>query len=86
MFDMEDRLLEQIGYVRVVQRVHDGPTVPLADDETEVAEDAQLVRDGRGLHLYCGRQVVHRPIAEPELAEDAHAARRGECLHGLGNR
>src|SRR5439155_6469 len=51
VFDVEDGLVEQVGDVRVVQRVDDLAAAALADYEPEVSEDPQLVRDGRLLHV-----------------------------------
>ena len=45
MLDVEDRLVEQVGDVAVVQRVADLAAVALTDDEAEMTEDAKLMRD-----------------------------------------
>jgi len=51
VFDVVDGLVEQVGDVVVVERVDGMSSLTLADDEVEVAEDAELVRDGGLLHL-----------------------------------
>jgi hypothetical protein len=47
---MRDRLTEQRTNVIVVQCVDHLPSVPVSDDETEMAENPQLLRDRRLLH------------------------------------
>jgi hypothetical protein len=83
MLDVVDRLLEQVGDVRVMQGVDDGAPASLADDESEVAEEAQLVRDRRAFHLDgCGK-LVDRAGTVAEAAEDTHPARSRQRLHCL---
>lgn len=86
MLNVEDRLVEQLGDVRVVQGVEDVLALPLADHESQLTQRAQLMRDGRGFHLHGLRELTHgaRPLLE--ATEDLHAARRREHLHPLGHR
>ena len=51
VLNMEDRLIEQVRDMRVMEGVDDTPPAPLADNEPEVAQDAKLVRDGGTFHL-----------------------------------
>ena len=50
MLDVGDGLLQQLADVIVVQRVDDAPSVAVPGDQPEMAQQAQLVRDGRALH------------------------------------
>ena len=85
MLDMEDRLIEQVGDVRVVERVDDAPAAPLADNEPEVAQHAQLVRHRRAFHLNRQGEFVHGAGAFAEPRENPNPARRCERLHRLRN-
>jgi hypothetical protein len=46
MLGVGDRFGEQRTDVVVVKRVDDLPAIALADDESEVAQDTELLRDG----------------------------------------
>ena len=46
MLDVEDGLVDQVGHVRVVERVHDHAPAALPDDEPQVAKQPKLVGDG----------------------------------------
>ena len=45
MGDVVGRFLEQHADVAVVQRVENVPPAPLTDDEAQMTQDAQLMRD-----------------------------------------
>ena len=53
-------LAEQLADVIVVQRIDDVPTVALACDEGEVAQDAQVVGDGVLLKAGCLSELADR--------------------------
>ena len=85
MLDVGDRLVEEVGDVRVVERVHDLAAVPLADHETELAEEAELVRDRGLLHPDRGCKLTDRARRVAQSPENHHAAGRREGLHRVGN-
>lgn len=85
MLDVEDRLVDQVGNVAVVQGVADVPALALADHKAEMTEDAKLVGDRRGLHTDRRRKLVHRQPAVPQPREDTDTARRRQRLHRLGD-
>ena len=60
MLDVVQRLIEEVGDVRIVQRVDDTATAPFADDEPQVAEQAQLVGDRRSFHSDRLGELVYR--------------------------
>jgi hypothetical protein len=79
VLDMRNGLGQQLADVIVVQLVDDLPSGPLAHDEAEVPQHAQLVRDRRRLHAHGSRQLVDRGGAAVEAGEDAQAARRASA-------
>ena len=78
---MEDRLIEQVRDVRVMEGVHDAPAAPLADYKTEVAKHAQLVRHRGALHPNGQGELVHGASSLSEPRENANPARRRKRLH-----
>jgi hypothetical protein len=50
VFDVVDGLIEQVCDVGVEEGVNDASTSPVADDEPEVAEDAELMRHSGAFH------------------------------------
>lgn len=85
VLNVEDRLVEQLSDMRVVQAIDDLLATPLADHEPEVAKRAQLVRDRRGLHPHRLSELADRARALLEAPEDLYATRAGEHLHPLGD-
>jgi hypothetical protein len=81
VLDMEDRLIEQVRDVRVMEGVDDAPPAPLADHETEVAKHAQLVRHRGALHPNGQGEFVHGAGSLSEPRENANPARRRKRLH-----
>lgn len=51
MFGVRDSFGEQRADVLVMEFVSDAATLPLADDEPEVAEHSELLRYRRALHF-----------------------------------
>jgi len=85
VLDVVQRLIEEVGDVRVVQRVDDLATSPLADNEPQVTEQTQLVRDRRRLHANRLGERVYRAGSLAQTTENPDAARRSKRLHRLGN-
>ena len=85
VLDVVQRLVQEVGNVRVMERVYDTAAAPLANDEPQVAEQAQLVGDCRSLHTDGLGERVHRARSLAQASEDTNAARRRQCLHRLGN-
>ncbi len=82
---MGDGLLEQLADMVVIEVVDDLAALAASDDESEVAEDPELMGDGRGLHAHRGRELVDRGWAAVQRSEDVQPARGGERLHRLGD-
>jgi hypothetical protein len=74
VLDVADGLVDQRGHVVVVQGVDDPAPVTLADDQPDVAQEAQLMGDGRLLHPHGGDQLGHRPGSFTERRQDVGAA------------
>ena len=85
MLHVENRLIKQVRNVRVVEGIDDAPTTPLADDEPEVAKDAQLVRDCGAFHLNRQGEFIHGASAFTKPRENPNPARRCERLHRFRN-
>jgi len=85
VLDVVQRLIEEVGNVRVVQCVDDTSAASLADDEPQMAEQAQLVRDRRGLHADRLGESVHRARSLAQASEDADATWCRQRLHRLGD-
>jgi hypothetical protein len=83
VLDMRDRLVEQMRDVVVVEVVDDAAAVATANDESEVPQEPELVRDGRSLHSHALGDLVDARRPGPQASEDLDPAGRGECLHGL---
>jgi hypothetical protein len=58
MLAMENRLVDQIGDVRVVKRICHGAPTTLADNKPEVPQHAQLMRNRRPLHFHSLGELV----------------------------
>ena len=80
---MEDRLVEQVGDVRIVERVNHAPAATLADNESEVAQHTQLVRNRRALHLNGLSELVHIAGSLTEPRQNPDTARSRKRLHRL---
>lgn len=80
---MEDRLVEQVGDVRIVERVNHAPAVAHADNKSEVAQHTQLVRNGGSLHLNGFGELVHGAGSLTEPRQNPDTARGRERLHRL---
>jgi hypothetical protein len=85
MLDMRDGQVEQIGDVRVVERVDNLPALPLTDHEAELAQKAKLVRYGGMLHPDRSRKLAYRARRAAQPPENEHAARSRKGLHRVGN-
>ena len=83
MLDVADDLLEQVGDVVVVELVDDLAPVAAAGHEPEVAQQPELVRDGRALHPDRERDLVHRGRARVQASEDPQPARRRQRLDAV---
>lgn len=86
VLDVVDGLIEQLANVAVVEGVDNGPPGPVAVDQTEVTEKAQLVGHGGLLHIDRGRQLADRAGAVAEPGEDLKPARRCQRLESGGDR
>ena len=84
VLDVPGGLHEQLGDVVVVERVDDPPAAALADHEAQVAQDAQLVGDGRALHPDRPGEVADRGRPGVQPREDPQTAGRGQRLQALG--
>ena len=61
------------------------PKLPVApaDNQTQVTEQPQLMRDGRLFHADRLGELADRARTGVQLAEDADTARRRQRLHGV---
>jgi hypothetical protein len=85
VLDVVDGLLQQDAHMRVVQGVDNASAAPLAGHESEVAKEAQLVRDGRSLHGDGLGQLPHGAGRLAQATEDAHATQGRQRLHRVGD-
>ena len=67
---MEDRLIQQLDDMRVVETVKDLAPMALGDHQPEVAKDPQLLRNRRLLHPHAIREFIHGARTSAELTED----------------
>ena len=84
VIDVPDDLFEQLGHVVVVQFVDDVSAVALAEDETEVAQQAKLMGNGGGLHPDGLRDLGHRRGPRVQSRKDAQPAGSRQRLDALG--
>ncbi len=85
MLDVGHRFLQQLAYVLVVKLIDDPSTIALSGHQAEVAKDAQLVGNGRGLHPDRFRKLADRAGTLMQLAEDPQTAWGRESVQGLGD-
>lgn len=85
MLDVKDRLVKQLGDMRVMQVIDDLLTAALADDEAKMAQLPELMGDRRGLHANRVGKLAHRARPLPQAPENLHTTGRREDLHTLGN-
>lgn len=85
MLGVVDSFIQQHRDMVVEQGVNHGAAGSLPDDQAEVAQHSQLVRDRRLLHPDGGRQLTdgRRPLTE--TAQDTQPARGSQGLHGHGD-
>jgi hypothetical protein len=81
VLDVRHGLVEQVRHVVVVEVIDDPATLAVTDDEPEMAQDAQLMRDGGRLHRDGDRQLVDAERAGAKPPKDAHPTRCRERLH-----
>ena len=81
MLDVPHRLVDQVGDVGVMQGVDDRAAATRADDETEVAQQPQLMGDGGAFHLDSVGELVDAARSLTQPREYANATRCGERLH-----
>lgn len=84
MLAMEADRREQIGHVVVVEAVADMPAIPLAEDEAEESEHAQLLGDDGGAQAAGQGQVLDCSLDAEQGIEDPEPAGGGEGGHGAG--
>jgi hypothetical protein len=84
MQHMIEALREEGLDVVVVQGVVDLPAGFARPHQMQMAQDAQLVRNGRLAHLQAVRQVADAQFAGAQRRDDAHTRRVAEDVEGLG--
>ena len=85
MFDVVDRLSDEVAHMVVVQGVNDAVAVASPGNEAKVAEDPKLVRDRGWLELHVVGEIGDGALGLPQPRQDANPARSGERLHRLGD-
>ena len=83
VLDMTNSLIDQLGDMHVIQRVHDPPPSTLTDDQTDIPQQPQLMRDSGLLQPDRVDELRDRMRALPQLREDQHPTRRRQPLHRL---
>ena len=86
MLDVGDRLVEQVRDVVVMQVVDDVTAVAPADDESEVAQDAELMGHRGRLHPYRLGQLADGLPAGAQPPQDSHPAGGRQRLHRVRHR
>jgi hypothetical protein len=81
MRDMRHSLDQQLHHVLVVEAVDDDSAAPIADDQTMLPKEAELVRHGGLLHPDAPGQLGHRAGPLVEAREQSQPAGRRERLH-----
>lgn len=85
MLDVTHGLIDQLRHMHVIERIDDPPPAALTDDQPDVLQQPQLVRDGGLLHPDGIDQLRDRVGALTQLREDQHPARSRKPLHCVGN-
>jgi hypothetical protein len=85
MVDMAESLIKQCCDVGVEEPVDHVTPTSSSHHEAEISQNAQLVRDGRLLHLHFGAEIAHRARAGSQSSEDPHTAGGGEGAHDAGD-
>jgi hypothetical protein len=76
---------EEDADVLVVEFVDRLAALAFADDQTGVAQQAELLGDGWLFHLDRPRELFDRAGSDGQSAEDPHATRGGERLHRVSD-
>jgi hypothetical protein len=85
VLDVVERLVEEFGDVVVVQGVDDGAALAGTGDQTEGAQDPELVGAGGLFHADGGGQFGGRAGAFAQPGEDQQPGGGGQGLEGLGD-
>jgi len=83
MLNVEDGFLEQVADVGVVERVDRPSPDSLSYNKPEMAQQPQLMRDRRLLHLERVREVTYRAGCLAQAGENPNSAAGCERLHRL---
>jgi hypothetical protein len=75
---------QELGDVVVVEAVAHPPALALADHESELTQDSELLRDGARAHLHDGRELLHAALPVQEGEQEAHPTLGCEDAHRLG--
>ena len=73
VFDVVDSLLEQDADMRVVQGIDHAPTLSHPDDEPEMPQQSQLVRDGRLFHDDRSSELADRAGSLQQPCQDPNS-------------
>jgi hypothetical protein len=86
VLDVTDGLFEQLPHVVVVQVVDDLATLAATDDQPEMTQHPQLMRDRRGLHADGVGELADSLPAASQPTQDPHPAGGRQGLHGVRDR
>jgi hypothetical protein len=78
LFDVAAALIEQGADVRVVELVVDLPAGAAGADDTQAAQQAQLVRDGRFRQAHDSGQIGNAQLAVRQRVDEADTRRIAE--------
>ncbi|EUA08928.1 hypothetical protein I553_9985 [Mycobacterium xenopi 4042] len=79
MLDVVDRLVQQRGYVAVVEAVDDVAPAAVAGHQAEVAQQPKLVGHRGLFHADRRRQFGHRARRLPQPGQDTQAVREASA-------
>jgi hypothetical protein len=86
MLAVVDGFVQEPGDVIVVEGVNGGLALPRTGDQTEVAEQAQLVGNRGVFHADVGRELGDRTGLAAQPGQDQQPAGGSQRLHGLRDR
>jgi hypothetical protein len=76
---------EKVRNVVIVKAVTHPPPVALGDDEPQLAQHAQLLRDGAWIHLHGLGELFDATFAIQQRVQKTHPTLRREHAHRLGH-
>jgi nickel/cobalt transporter (NicO) family protein len=85
MFDVTYGLIDQLRHMHVIKRIDDPATAPLTDDQADVFQQPQLMRDRGLLHADRIDELGDRMRTIAQLREDQNPTRSRKPLHRVSD-